>query len=666
LEDGPLLRCIGAEHDGDVLDYQLSINSELDIEPELGTEDLGERIAPELPVVQRPGLPTLPTSGPNAKYQESMTQSDLYTGKSYSVPAESIVSQGLHRAKDHLLLGSWSADPLPPDLPSPQELDSEISDGDSNLQASRLRIFPWNFQFEWRDGQLALDGEHISMQRPASSSAPSTSRTTDAEDKSVSSTIAHNDTEMNYAATCVREIATDTQLSGLLSEKLYETQERLIDALEYLFWSTHGPCRSKERTQPGGQRAKRVHYNTDGASRSQFNQESSKRQKNTNNLGNDEDEDENEDNPQNPSGRESVELDPRFACPFGKKITILSKYSCKVRLKTIDHVRYHLKKVHFPIYCSSCKMEFGDRAHASLHKHCLPRKNPKPDFMTVEQYTAIKSLPRNIRPEEKWKHIFKILFPNDLCPSPYYTEDQWDERQEDLDNWMRNMARDFAEAVRERDGITISQATLDYAIDVVIRRTMPRLGDDEFDTSEISNQPSLGKSTSTADAAQQHNNNLRQRAEEYINSNIDWAPRLPLFSGPGFPPESRDDASFPWQDPGTSLVSPYPWERDPLMQQTCSQPRGYSEGFSTNVDSSVNYTQLHTPLISGGSIGNTFVYDNQLSLQRNVYPEEYRFPASSSPAFPVGSFDLFNNAIDSGFTLAESHDGVNESGLTVL
>ncbi|CAM1507958.1 Fc.00g048060.m01.CDS01 [Cosmosporella sp. VM-42] len=108
----------------------------------------------------------------------------------------------------------------------------------------------------------------------------------------------------------------------------------------------------------------------------------------------------------------------RFTCPFLKWNPHRYKGTCIKRLKTISHVKDHLKKIHQEIYCPHCYMIFDEE----YTPHCCGTVCAPP-IMTADKLKEIKKQSdKRKTPEEQWHRLYKVLFPNEPpCSSPYFT-----------------------------------------------------------------------------------------------------------------------------------------------------------------------------------------------------------------------------------------------------
>jgi len=89
-------------------------------------------------------------------------------------------------------------------------------------------------------------------------------------------------------------------------------------------------------------------------------------------------------------------------------------------------LKEHLYRGHYKIHCQRCKRIFGDvrelADHEMLVGGCEVLDILPPGDMTTYQEKQLKSRKHTTRrqtDEEKWRDIYRLLFPSDDIPSPY-------------------------------------------------------------------------------------------------------------------------------------------------------------------------------------------------------------------------------------------------------
>ncbi|KAH7395553.1 hypothetical protein BKA64DRAFT_61306 [Cadophora sp. MPI-SDFR-AT-0126] len=90
-------------------------------------------------------------------------------------------------------------------------------------------------------------------------------------------------------------------------------------------------------------------------------------------------------------------------------------------------LRGHLYRHHRIFPCQRCNVLFKDADGVSMHlkepKGCEPNNFEQADGITSELYEKLRSkkkLQRDQTEVDRWKEIYKLLFPNEIIPSPYF------------------------------------------------------------------------------------------------------------------------------------------------------------------------------------------------------------------------------------------------------
>ncbi|KAL1843956.1 hypothetical protein VTJ49DRAFT_6360 [Mycothermus thermophilus] len=147
----------------------------------------------------------------------------------------------------------------------------------------------------------------------------------------------------------------------------------------------------------------------------------------------DEDDDEEGDMYRPPSSQSKRSPDgvKRFACPFRKHdpttYNIHDHEVCAVRSwTTISRLKEHLYRRHYRVHCQRCKRTFGSTKELEDHEMSVVRCDvvdmPPPSDITAHQEKALKSRKHTTRRQsdkEKWRDIYRLLFPDEEVPSPY-------------------------------------------------------------------------------------------------------------------------------------------------------------------------------------------------------------------------------------------------------
>ncbi|KAK4247546.1 hypothetical protein C7999DRAFT_14431 [Corynascus novoguineensis] len=121
----------------------------------------------------------------------------------------------------------------------------------------------------------------------------------------------------------------------------------------------------------------------------------------------------------------------RFACPFRKHdphtYNIHEHEVCAIRSwSTISRLKEHLYRRHYKVHCQRCKRIFSDARQLAEHEMsivaCEVLDIGSPSDITTHQEKQLKSRKHTTRrqtDEEKWRDIYRLLFPGDQIPSPY-------------------------------------------------------------------------------------------------------------------------------------------------------------------------------------------------------------------------------------------------------
>ncbi|KAK3292919.1 uncharacterized protein B0H64DRAFT_203301 [Chaetomium fimeti] len=121
----------------------------------------------------------------------------------------------------------------------------------------------------------------------------------------------------------------------------------------------------------------------------------------------------------------------KFACPFRKRdpltYNIQDHEVCAIRSwSTISRLKEHLYRRHYKTHCQRCKCIFSDARELAEHEMlvtgCEVLDTIPPGDITTYQEKQLKSRKHTTRrqtDEEKWRDIYRLLFPNEEIPSPY-------------------------------------------------------------------------------------------------------------------------------------------------------------------------------------------------------------------------------------------------------
>ncbi|KAK1826624.1 hypothetical protein QBC39DRAFT_15227 [Podospora conica] len=120
----------------------------------------------------------------------------------------------------------------------------------------------------------------------------------------------------------------------------------------------------------------------------------------------------------------------KYACPFRKHdpthYNIRDHELCAVRAwDSVSRMKEHLYRKHCKVHCARCKQTFKRSAELELHERsegCQMRHVRCPADITAQQEKQLKSKRYSTRfqtEEEKWREVYRLLFPGEDIPSPY-------------------------------------------------------------------------------------------------------------------------------------------------------------------------------------------------------------------------------------------------------
>ncbi|KAL2151166.1 hypothetical protein VTH82DRAFT_6264 [Thermothelomyces myriococcoides] len=135
--------------------------------------------------------------------------------------------------------------------------------------------------------------------------------------------------------------------------------------------------------------------------------------------------------PPSPLSRHSSGAVKRFACPFRKHnpavYNIHDHEVCAIRSwSTISRLKEHLYRRHYKAHCQRCKQIFSDARELAEHEMSVVACEvldvaPPSDISALQekQLKTRKHTARRQTDEEKWRDIYRLLFPDEDVPSPY-------------------------------------------------------------------------------------------------------------------------------------------------------------------------------------------------------------------------------------------------------
>ncbi|KPM45637.1 hypothetical protein AK830_g912 [Neonectria ditissima] len=128
---------------------------------------------------------------------------------------------------------------------------------------------------------------------------------------------------------------------------------------------------------------------------------------------------------------EAVKIISNLACPFLKRHPNKKWPRCQRGWASVHRIKEHIYRAHeLPIHCDRCFKEFNEEKELRQHNRNADRcdvVDPPCDMLGINEETVKKlrsrAGARNATAEEKWKHMYMIIFPDvppEDVPSPYY------------------------------------------------------------------------------------------------------------------------------------------------------------------------------------------------------------------------------------------------------
>ncbi|KAM5341505.1 hypothetical protein ACJ41O_014536 [Fusarium nematophilum] len=443
LSYGPLLRGIGA----DIHEYE-AISSLAPSSPDQVLADLHERQASRGSVLPEMALGIPSAVAPPTESQSQVTD----TGPTYSVPIDGQSQSVSHNREPGLFM-----------LPIDDQSQAASYNGEPGL-------FLRQYEFSWENSRLLFAGKPFDLVRASgirSSEAGPESRPMSptrtepypepqahgfdegepqdlllgmqpfdaggsAETLAVSGLAPDLEIATSSSVSSVdSQVHEDDNTEAALSPHAIIAREKAVDWIVEMLCddflrsyalqkprkqSSAARNQDANRTrQNSGQRKGRSNGSTQPAG-------GSRRRKAMGSSGEDEDEDGDPGDEQQraSSAARSRSTSARFICPFRRWRP--HQYKCVPKSKQISHLKGHLKKRHYVVYCHRCYRVFKDgipKGHS-----CSERAIP-PGVMTDERLEEItKRVDKTKSHHEQWQTIYKVLFPNDpRRPNPILEDD---------------------------------------------------------------------------------------------------------------------------------------------------------------------------------------------------------------------------------------------------
>ncbi|KAK4196070.1 hypothetical protein QBC40DRAFT_13385 [Triangularia verruculosa] len=137
----------------------------------------------------------------------------------------------------------------------------------------------------------------------------------------------------------------------------------------------------------------------------------------------------------------------RFACPFFKHNVAKYKHiktCCGPGWKDVHRVKEHLYRRHSAKNsCARCFEQFEDEAALKAHQRseepCKLEKNNIPDVITEDKEKLLHLRAKaGCSEEDKWQEMYRIIFPNEKIPSPYYDDSDGADSEKDSGSSSRD------------------------------------------------------------------------------------------------------------------------------------------------------------------------------------------------------------------------------------
>ncbi|KAK4452022.1 hypothetical protein QBC34DRAFT_38242 [Podospora aff. communis PSN243] len=134
--------------------------------------------------------------------------------------------------------------------------------------------------------------------------------------------------------------------------------------------------------------------------------------------------------PPSSQSKHSTSAPKRYACPFRKHdpatYNIHDHDICALRSwESVSRMKEHLYRKHCKVHCQRCKQVFRKQselaAHAMRPESCRLREGNGPADISAQQELQLKSkkyASRYQSEEEKWREVYRLLFPGEHIPSP--------------------------------------------------------------------------------------------------------------------------------------------------------------------------------------------------------------------------------------------------------
>ncbi|KAH8889025.1 hypothetical protein GQ53DRAFT_843119 [Thozetella sp. PMI_491] len=304
-----------------------------------------------------------------------------------------------------------------------------------------------------------------------------------------------------------------------------------------------------------------------------------------------------------------------FGCPFRKhsplKYTLKSHRVCAMNSwPNISRLKEHLYRNHImPLYCQRCWVIFDTEAQLDSHKllpraeMCEVRPGQPLDGITPAQVKELKSRKKRSRCQteaSRWRDIYRLLFPGDQVPSPYFEE------LEELGFVRREMprlVRESLQQVAEQQSGRLEQALI---------QALPQLVRECLDKLERSMQGHYPEQTRLVDSNDQSAQpNAVHEATDNLRSSVSGASK----QGVTEPPSLEETLDPPVKkSPGDSETGSQLTPQAP-SDVPITPTRYGSPSYTTPLQQDSGVNEFESPT----SFFDQFDNDNELGYDKNTF-----------------------------------------------
>ncbi|KAH6617459.1 hypothetical protein F5144DRAFT_392965 [Chaetomium tenue] len=320
----------------------------------------------------------------------------------------------------------------------------------------------WQYEFSWRGGAILFAGDPLNTTQARSRSSDLCDATFgDSAERSATLTTHARTYKSADEVTCKswdsEGLRNAAFKRGQIQKEIEETRAYLLEQLE-AYWRSHPPQRSPGRRKgkgPAHQAAQRPSARDVSRPYNKRDFAGGRRRIGQGCGDGDEDDDDGEDDSA-PTAASSMPnaQDRWYACPFQKWRPQHYVYECGTGFRRIIDVKNHLLKKHYAITCPRCGSVYDDVDLVRLHllKGCQnpPRSHPGGCFMSERQRETISAHfgGKKMPDPEKWKFLFRTLFPNEPFPESIYLLPRQQKFRNFLDSWLWSEGKKALDDIR--------------------------------------------------------------------------------------------------------------------------------------------------------------------------------------------------------------------------